>query len=328
MVTGHLRRWGEPRRYSVASVTVLCLGEAIVDLVCEHPVNDPSEARAFVPHCGGAVANAAVVAARGGADVNLAGGVGDDAWGRWLEERLRKEGVGLRWFRRISGLATPLAFVFVDDQGEPSFNVYGHGIEAGVESLAGDLGKAVGAARAVALGSNTLVGETEREISLEARRLAVEQGKPFVFDPNLRLHRWPDEAGARELMRKLCDGALLVKVNGEEASFITGENEPGRAAEFICALGASVAVVTLGPHGALARGESHADVPGISARVIDATGAGDVVTGVLIAALAEAAFETAAVAAALPAAVEAASRSTEGWGAVDALPPLGLPNGR
>jgi fructokinase len=306
-------------------VSVLCLGEAIVDFVCEQPVRDLSEAEAFVPHCGGAVANAAVVAARCGADVSLAGGVGDDAWGRWLEARLREEGVGLRWFTRIEELATPLAFVVVDSDGEPTFNVYGHGIEAGVESLAADLDEAVVSAEALVLGSNTFVGETEREISLAARRLILQRDKAFVFDPNLRHHRWPDQPGARALFRELCEGALLVKVNREEAVFITGSKDPAEAADAICDLGARVAVVTLGAAGALARGEVRIDVGGVSARVVDATGAGDVVTGVLVAGLAARLFEPNAVEAALPAAVEAAARSTEGWGAVDALPPLALP---
>jgi sugar/nucleoside kinase (ribokinase family) len=124
-------------------------------------------------------------------------------------------------------------------------------------------------------------------------------------------------------MQELCGGALLVKVNRRESEFITGEDDPERAAEEICALGASVAVVTLGGDGAIARGLAEAEVPGVSATVVDATGAGDVVTGMLLAALAAANFDAAAIGGALPVAVEAASRSTEGWGAVDALPPLG-----
>jgi fructokinase len=309
-------------------MTVVCLGEAIVDLVCEQPVRDISEARSFVPHCGGAVANAAVAAARSGASVALAGGVGNDAWGGWLEDRLRQEGVDLRWFTRIDHLATPVAFVTVDDRGEPSFSVYGHGIEAGVESLAGRVGELVDSASAVVIGSNTLAGETERKISLEAQRLAFERDTAFVFDPNLRLHRWPDRALVRGLARELCAGALLVKVNREEAIFMTGEDEPADAANAICALGATVAVVTLGSEGAIARGAVAADAPGVGAEVVDATGAGDVVTGVLVAALAAANFDPAAIAETLSAAVETASRSTESWGAAEALPPADQSDGR
>lgn len=69
-------------------MATLCLGEALVDLVCERPVRGLAEADAFVPRFGGAVANAAVMAARRGAAVALAGGAGEDAWGRWLRSRL------------------------------------------------------------------------------------------------------------------------------------------------------------------------------------------------------------------------------------------------
>jgi sugar/nucleoside kinase (ribokinase family) len=304
------------------------MGEAIVDLVCERPVGDLADADAFVPHCGGAVANAAIVAARCGAEVSLAGGVGDDAWGHWLAARLETEGVDLRWLSRIPELATPLAFIVVNDRGEPTFNVYGHGIEAGIESFGPRLDEAVDLCSAVLVGSNTLVGEGEREVSLRARDRARRLGKPLVFDPNLRAHRWTDRDLERSLASRFCEGALLVKVNADEARFLTDSSEPATAAERIHRLGATVAVVTLGADGAIARGAVQADVPGVESRVVDATGAGDVVTGVLLAALADAAFEPAAIGEALPAAVAAASRSTEGWGAVDALPPLALRDGR
>src|SRR4029079_12878741 len=84
------------------SVSVFFLGEAIVDLVCERPVAGFAEADSFVPHCGGAGANAAVVASRCGADVSLGGGVGDDPWGAWLEQRLRAEGERLHLLARVS----------------------------------------------------------------------------------------------------------------------------------------------------------------------------------------------------------------------------------
>src|SRR5204862_6704968 len=96
-----------------------CLGEAIVDLVCERPVADLAEADSFAPHLGGAVANVAVAAARAGADVALAGGAGDDPWGRWLRAGMLEAGVDLAWFELLSGFATPIAFVITDADGEP-----------------------------------------------------------------------------------------------------------------------------------------------------------------------------------------------------------------
>jgi fructokinase len=170
------------------------------------------------------------------------------------------------------------------------------------------------------LGSNTLVGDTEREITLTARDLALSSGRPVLVDVNLRLHRWPDVEVGLDLTRRLCDGALLVKVNRAESHTLTGEADPAAAAETICSWGCEEVVVTLGADGALARGRAVADAPGLAVNAIDTTGAGDVLTGILIAALAEREFDLKAIADALPAAVAFAARSTEGWGAIDSLP--------
>ena len=300
---------------------VIFIGETLVDLICEHPVADWSQADAFVPHCGGAPTNAAIVAARCGAAVALGGGVGDDRWGRWLETRLLAERIELRWWARLPGVQTAVAFVAIDESAVPEFAIYGQGIEPALLALAPRLDDAVAACAAVELGSNTCVGEQERAVSERARELALRDGKPVVVDVNLRLHRWPEPEAAVAVVRRLCTGAFLVKVNGEEARLLTGETDPARAAERLCtSLGARLTVVTLGAEGALLRGEARADAPGVPASVVDTTGAGDAVTGVLVAALAASGFDPGAAAEALPRAVAVAARSTEAYGAVEALP--------
>src|SRR3954454_16280756 len=148
---------------------VLCLGEALVDLVCEKPLGSLADADSFVPHPGGAMANVAVTAARHGASVALAGGAGSDPFGVWLRDRLAGEGVGLEWFTLVEGAPTPVAFVAVDGQGEPSFLIYGAGIHAAVAAAAPLLGEAVEASEALVFASNTLVEEGEREATLGAR---------------------------------------------------------------------------------------------------------------------------------------------------------------
>ncbi|HYA08814.1 MAG TPA: PfkB family carbohydrate kinase [Gaiellaceae bacterium] len=300
---------------------VLFIGETLVDLICEHPVAGWSQADAFVPHCGGAPTNAAIVAARCGAAVALGGGVGDDRWGRWLEARLVAERVDLQWWSRLPDVQTAVAFVAIDEHAVPDFAIYGQGIEPALLALEPRLDDAVGACAALELGSNTCVGERERGVSERARELALAGGKPVVVDVNLRLHRWPDPEVAVAVVRRLCTDALLVKVSGEEARLLTGETSPARAAERICSsLGARLAVVTLGADGALMRGAARADAAGVPARVVDTTGAGDAVTGVLVAALAASGFDPEAAAEALPRAVAVAARSTEAYGAVEGLP--------
>ena len=297
-------------------VRTLCLGEALVDLVCERRVAALGEADAFVPHPGGATANVAVAAARCGADIALAGGAGDDPWGRWLRAGMHEGGVDLRWFGLVPGLATAIAFVVTDPDGEPSFQIYGDGIAATVEAVAPRLEEAIAACDALFFSFNTLVGERERQLTFEARERSLAHGPPVVFDPNLRLQRWPSVDAAVAAVNACVPGALLVRANRTEAELMTGQAEPERAAAALVAAGARMAVVTRGAAGALVRGEQEADVEGVPAQVRSAVGAGDALMGVLAARLTLAGFDPASVPAALPEAVAEGARATERWGAL------------
>ncbi len=296
----------------------LVLGEALVDLVCPHPVASFSEADAFEPHSGGSMANAAVGAARRGASLAFAGGAGDDPWGRWLRERLTAEGLDLAHFGLVPGASTGLAFVTVDDDGEPT---YAFATASGPDPLpiaAGDrIRDAVAAADALVFGSDTLDSDDERVVTLAAREHALDLGRPIVFDPNLRPERWERPEQALEEARDCIRGAFLVKCNQAEARQLTGEDDPARAAAGLVAGGAKHVVITLGADGAILRGGGlEADAPGVEAKPVSATGAGDAVTAALVARLHASRYYPPALAAALPEAVEAGARATESLGAL------------
>jgi fructokinase len=295
----------------------LCLGEALVDLVCERPVDDIARADSFVPRFGGATANVAVTAARHRASVALAGGAGDDAWGRWLRERLESEGVGLEWFELLDGARTPIAFVTVDSEGEPSFEIYGEAIETVLSALAGRLEEAAEKCSGLFFGSNTLVNEREREVTMAVRERALALERPVIFDPNLRLPRWSSRADAAASANACVPGALLVRCNQAEAALMTGEEDPERAAGALVKAGARLVVVTLGADGAILRGEHKLDVDGVKASVVSTTGAGDALTGVLLAHLARTNYYPPAVAAGLKEGVAEAARACERWSALD-----------
>jgi sugar/nucleoside kinase (ribokinase family) len=297
-------------------VRTLCLGEALVDLVCEQPVGVLTEAPSFVPHPGGTVANVCVHAARNGARVALAGGAGGDPWGLWLRERLELEGVDLDWFELVESALTAIAFVAVGLDGEPAYETYGAGEHRAVAAISDRLPAAIRACDALLLASNTLVEEDEREVTLAAREQALEAGRPVVFDPSLRLGRWPHPGAAASVARECVRDAFLVKCNRAEAELLSGEADPERAAAGLLAGGARNVIVTLGPDGAILRGEVRADAPGVEAEVVDATGAGDAFLGVVLAWLSRTDYYPAALAAALPEAVREAAKVTERWGAL------------
>jgi fructokinase len=224
--------------------------------------------------------------------------------------------VGLEWFRLVEGLPTPIAIVTVGHGGEPSFALYGAGIEKVIEAVGPFLSEAVAACEAFFFSSNTLVSEAERELTMAAREQALALGLPVVFDPNVRLHRWDGPGRVMTVAGECIRDAFLVKCNQAEARLLTGEDDPEAAAESMVAGGAQHVVITLGAAGAILRGALRADVPGEPAAVIDSTGAGDAFLGVLLARLSSSDFYAPALAAALPDAVEAGARATERWGAV------------
>jgi fructokinase len=282
-----------------------------VDLVCEGEAPSLPEAGSFRPHFGGALANVAVACRRAGVESALAGGAGDDEWGRWLREGLEDEGVDLRWFTLVPGVQTPVAFVTFGP--EPAFQVYGEGITPAMQSVAARLADAVGSAAALAFGSNTLVGESERALTLEARRLALERRVPVLFDPNLRPTRWERVDQALALCREICAGALVVRANRDEATLMTGERDPAAAGDSLCRLGARLAVVTLGADGALVRGAAEAHEPGIPTEVVSTLGAGDAFMGAFAAELARAGWDPAWAGDALTLAVEASAAACRSW---------------
>ena len=294
---------------------ILCLGEAIVDLVCEHELAEPGEADEFVPHPGGALANVAVAVQRAGADAALLGGVGDDAWGAWLREKLWQERVDVRWLAAVEDLMTPVAFVTFDWEREPSFAVYGEGISAAMRGASAYVEDAIAASEALVFGSNTLVAEPERELTLRARRTARSHGAHVLFDPNLRPNRWRDLSRAVRICREVIDGALVAHANEWEAREITGKSDPAEAASALCDLGAKLGVVTIGREGAVMRGAASAEIDSPKVEVVSPLGAGDAFMGALAAGLAKVGWDPERGAEALPGAVEAGARACTGWGA-------------
>ena len=309
---------------SPARGSVVCLGEALIDFVSEAPVEDVTEAPSFVPRFGGSVANIAVGAARFGAATAMLGGAGPDPWGAWLRRTLAAREVDVSWFELLEGAPTPHTFVAVSEAGEPSYAFFGsEGRQLAIASIASRLSEPFGAEGGVFIfGSDTLNGGEERQITLRARDLALDRGWLVAYDPNLRPVRWADPDRMLEVARGALPGATLVKANLDEARALSGRERPDDAARGLVAQGARAAVVTLGADGILVvvGDDAPKHVDPVPARVVDATGAGDSVGAVLVAALAR----TRDVGSLVPAAAVAARTAagvTESRGALDGLPP-------
>jgi ribokinase len=159
-------------------------------------------------------------------------------------------------------------------------------------------------------GSVVLLGfEVPDDACVAAARWADTHGLRTVLDP----------APARPVPTELLATHPILKPNETEAAQLTGESDPAIAARAIAARTGAPTIVTLGAAGALLFDPAHGSierVPAPQVESVDATGAGDTLSGVLAACLASGA----PVLGALSWAVTAASVSTTGVGARGALP--------
>ena len=279
---------------------VVVVGSINLDLLIRLPrLPAPGETvvgGALTREHGGKGANQAVAAARAGASVHLVGAVGA-ADGRDSLEELVASGVDVSWVRRCDEPTGHAVVQVADDTGENQIAV-APGANAAVS--AADVAAALGAltlspADVVAL-SCELPGAPLRL----AADLARQAGAGLVVNPA------PADPASLELLT----GAIATP-NERELAVLTGG--AGRSADDAAMAlsdrtGGPV-VVTLGARGALlasAGSIEHFAAPEV--RVRDTTGAGDTLTGVLAASLADGLELRAAVRRAVAAASLAVTR--------------------
>ena len=294
---------------------VACLGEAIVDLICERRLGPEDGPGPFEAHHGGAPANVAALLARSGVPASLVGGLGDDRWGRWLRAGLEIEEVETTWLAEVAGIGTPIAVVTFDHQGEPWFDVHGEDIGPAMEAAAPLLEDAITAASALVIGANTMVGKDERAVTREAVAIARDRGRPVLIDPNHRPARWQDQETAAGYSRELVALSDLVKANRAEAELLTGLGDPAEAALALLELGPSVAVVTDGAGEVVVRGAAEGSFTPEPIDVLSPLGAGDAFMAGLVAGLVRADWDFSRTAGLLSLACAEAGQACLVWGA-------------
>ena len=227
---------------------------------------------------GGKGANQAVAAARLGASVRLIGCVGGDSFGQQAVSALRAEGIDLRHLDVVSGEATGVAMVLVEDSGENSIAL-APGANAALSS------ERIDAASAAIAGAALLVCQLETPLASVRRAIAIAHaaGVPVLLNP----------APAQSLPDALLRQVSWLVANEGEAALLSGRTlvkpaDAQDAAQALVRRGASSVIVTLGAQGVV-WGDAHGVCHQIAkpARVQDTTGAGDAFVGALAAELAQ-----------------------------------------
>ena len=267
---------------------VVCLGEALIDLVSLRKGVGLDQAPGFRKAAGGAPANVAVGVSRLGRRAAFLGAVGDDPFGTFLRAELDRHGVDTSGVVRLAARRTALALVSLMADGNRNFLFCGDRPAHQGLRLTRGMRAAIRRARIFHYGSISLIADPARQATLAAIREARRAHRFCSFDPNLRLNLWPDPRTARRRIWEALPLADCVKVNEEELTFLTETSGIARGLRALVDAGPRLAVVTLGPEGCAYYGTSgEGKVTGFPVKALDTTGAGDAfVAGMLVGLLA------------------------------------------
>ena len=100
---------------------ILCIGEALIDMICTDKGRSLSDGENFLKKPGGAPTNVAAAIAALGGQVELAAKVGIDPFGQHLVEVMNGFGVDTRYMPRDANHFTTFAFVSLMENGERDF---------------------------------------------------------------------------------------------------------------------------------------------------------------------------------------------------------------
>lgn len=262
---------------------ILCIGEALIDMICTDTGSTLVQGRHFLKKPGGAPTNVAAAVAALGGEALLAAKVGNDPFGDYLVEVMNGFNVDTRYVLKDEERFTTFAFVSLKADGERDF-VFNRGADG---QLSADDVKdiALDDCAVVHFGSATAflpgpLQEAYCQVLQAARRANV-----FIsFDPNYRplLFAGKPERFI-EQSRTFLQQCHFFKVSLEEALLLTGRHSLHDAVADLRQRTAATFCVTLGKDGALLvhAGEREV-VPAPSVNAIDSTGAGDAFVGALL----------------------------------------------
>jgi fructokinase len=268
-------------------MSIICLGEIILDMFPAEFGRPLSEVTAFLPAPGGACANVAVGCARLGMPSAFLGKVGQDAFGQHLIAVLKQEGVDTCGMQSDPKARTTLNFMAQPDAHRTECLFY-RNPDNDMLVHAGELSATLFAeARFLHFGGVSLSTDTSRGGTMDALRLAKKAGALVSFDVNYRPTQWPSPEFARREMLAVAPQVSVIKANETEMALLTGETRPEVGAEALRRFGPELAVITLGPAGSYARtARGEASAPGFAVETVDATGCGDAFVAALLSKLA------------------------------------------
>jgi 2-dehydro-3-deoxygluconokinase len=225
----------------------------------------------------GAESNVAIALARLGHSVGWFSRLGDDEFGRYVTSIIRGEGVDVSRIKVDKDNNTGLLFKERFAHTDP--NIYYYRKESAAsyfcpEDIDPDYIK-----RAKILhvtGITPALSKSARRATLEAIKIAKENGVLVSFDPNIRLKLWTIEE-AKPVLLEMAKYADIIFPGIDEGRKLIGIEDPEEIAKYFQDLGASKVAVKLGKEGCyISDGQEGIYVEGYEVKKPeDSVGAGD-----------------------------------------------------
>jgi len=262
---------------------IICIGEALIDMICTDRGERLSDGQHFIKKPGGAPTNVAAAIAALGGQVDMLAKIGTDPFGQHLKEVIESFGVGTRWLLQDTRFFTTLAFVSLLHNGERDF-YFSRGADSqlsvsDIDQL--DL-QEYGFAH---FGSATaFLSGPLQESYVALLEEAIRQKLFISFDPNYRHLLYKDcQRSFIEQSWNFLQKCHFFKLSDEEAFLITGATSLDEAVNILSQQTSCPFAVTLGSEGALLRygGNIHT-VASIPVQPVDTTGAGDAFAGAVL----------------------------------------------
>ncbi len=256
---------------------VVTFGEAMAMFMASHP-GPLHEVSQFTRELAGAETNVAIGLARLGLRSGWASKVGDDAFGKFIRERLKNENVDIGHVITDNQYPTGFQIKSVVTTGDPEVQYFRKG-SAASHLWIGDFDEHYfkRASHLHMTGIPLALSDSTRSFAKHTLAFMKQNGKKISFDPNLRPTLWNTE---EEMVREINEAAFqadYVLPGIAEGETLTGFQQPRDIASFYLDKGVEAVIIKLGAGGAYYKSlKEEGCVPGFHVdKVVDTVGAGD-----------------------------------------------------